>query len=600
MNQKTEKRLWALANDLRHQLGPGEFVEILSQLSVMAALSRRDEELEGLISGADQSEKPLIASLLETGLASLGRQEASNPHELIDITSSGWSSLPAAWIQEALKVLVTSTQDPEQAARWLLRRARDRFRGTVSVPEEIPRLIAELYPEADSVYLPFDESALSVFEISNTDQTVTLRPRTEGAYRLLRRALFIANRDVTLQKLDPYSTSNVPEAFLTVVFPPFGEKLEPMRLMELPEFFQGASRLSSEELAVAGIGAAIQGVKADAGKHLLVLVPSGMLFRGGLSRMVREWLVEQLDLVSVVELPPRVLSNTSIGSALLWIMPVGGKLLDTVRLVSGESDEFLDEYQSGRFRLSRWRELARAVLSPPSEDHEAVVDIDKAELRENDYVLNPGRYQTQALDRLIHDARAVNLGSLCEIIRPVPVKDSDAESTKVYYEVLISNFERDGTIRRGSKERFLDAATESKVRRQKLKPGDILIGVKGTIGKAGIVTEATSDNLLAGQTTVILRLQDTDRVADPIYLLRYLSQPAVAEFLESMAGGSAIRFVRAKDLEALPVPIRSIEEQAKVCEIHHRIVSTIAESRRLAEEARIISESAFNTISKES
>ena len=38
MNQDIDKRLWALSNDLRGQVATGEFVEIISQLSVMAAL----------------------------------------------------------------------------------------------------------------------------------------------------------------------------------------------------------------------------------------------------------------------------------------------------------------------------------------------------------------------------------------------------------------------------------------------------------------------------------------------------------------------------------------------------------------------------------
>lgn len=593
MIQKSEKRLWALANDLRGHVGLGEFVGILSQLCVLAALARKDEEFRDFTSGATQSGQVLIGDLLSAATTSLERVGISDPHELIDSNSSGWSSLPAAWILEALKALINDHQDPEETGKWLLRQARDGFRGTLSIPEEIPKLMAELYPAADSVYLPFDESALSIFEITNSKQSVTVRPRTVGACELITRALFIADRQATIQKMDPYAKSDVPDAFLTVIIPPFGGKLESMRIMELPDFLQGTSRVSSEELALAGIS-------ADAGQHVLALVPSGMLFRGGLSRMLREWLVDTLGLVSVIELPPRVLSNTSIGCALLSITPVGSTLLDTIRLISADNEEFLDEYQSGRFRLSGWSNLAKVALASPDEDHEAVANVNKSTIRDNDYVLNPARYQARALDRLLGNERVVNLGSLCEIIRPVPIKDSDTENTATYQEVLMSNFERDGTIQRGSKERFLDSALQSRLRRQKLRPGDILLGVKGTIGKAAIVIDAAVDNLLAGQTTVILRLQDKDRVADPAYLLRYLSQPAVTEFLESMAGGSAIRFVRAKDLEALPVPIRSIEEQAKVCEIHDRIISTIAESQRLADKARRLNESAFSTNSKES
>ena len=36
------------------------------------------------------------------------------------------------------------------------------------------------------------------------------------------------------------------------------------------------------------------------------------------------------------------------------------------------------------------------------------------------------------------------------------------------------------------------------------------------------MTEEADENLLAGQSMVILRLEDNDRISDPIYLLRYL------------------------------------------------------------------------------
>ena len=157
----------------------------------------------------------------------------------------------------------------------------------------------------------------------------------------------------------------------------------------------------------------------------------------------------------------------------------------------------------------------------------------------------------------------------------------------------MSDFELDGTIAHGSKERLLSAASARKARRHELRPGDILLGVKGTIGKVAIVTDEAHENLLAGQTMVILRLEDSDRIPDPIYLLRYLSQPAVAKFLNAMAGGSAIRFVRAKDIANLPVPIGSLEQQAKVRELHVQIVDAIAEAHDCMKEARRLNESAF-------
>ena len=459
--------------------------------------------------------------------------------------------------------------------------------GKIEYPEEVFALMAALAPQADSVYLPFDDSALAIFEVTKETQKVTLRPESERIHKLLSRALFVADRQATLQTLSPYSSEDIPAASLTLIVPPFGVRPGATPIVEMPAIFESSHSFTSEELALTGIGVGSR-------RRVLALVPSGMLFRGGRSRTLREWLVDTLGLTAVIEFPPRLLLRTSIGCAVLSIEPGRASKQEAIRFVAADSDRFLEEYRSGRFRLAKWQELAAATLTPSAINLEAVADVDKLIIRANEYVLNPSRYKTQDLDRLLEGLRTTNLGSLCRIMFPVPIKDTDDDQTSSFFEVLMSDFRPDGTIEFGSKERDLDAATASKARKRELREGDILLGVKGTIGKVALVAEMPDENLLAGQSTVILRLQDLDRISDPVYLLRYLSLPAVRAFLQSMAGGSAIRFIRAKDLANLPVPILSSEQQSQVKETHKQIVDAIEESQHWSDQARRLSEQAFD------
>ena len=64
--------------------------------------------------------------------------------------------------------------------------------------------------------------------------------------------------------------------------------------------------------------------------------------------------------------------------------------------------------------------------------------------------------------------------------------------------------------------------------------------------------------------------------------------------LNSMAGGSAIRFVRAKDIADLPVPIRSPEQQTKIRERHEEIVNEIEIAHQHLDQARQLNDSAFS------
>ena len=138
----------------------------------------------------------------------------------------------------------------------------------------------------------------------------------------------------------------------------------------MPAIFEGPRPLTSEELALAGIGVGSRG-------RVLALVPSGMLFRGGHSRTLREWLVDTLGLTAVIEFPPRLLLRTSIGCAVLSIEPGRASKQEAIRFVAADSDRFLEEYKLGRFRLAKWQELAAATLTRSAKNLEAVADVDK-------------------------------------------------------------------------------------------------------------------------------------------------------------------------------------------------------------------------------
>ena len=158
----------------------------------------------------------------------------------------------------------------------------------------------------------------------------------------------------------------------------------------------------------------------------------------------------------------------------------------------------------------------------------------------------------------------------------------------------MSDFGEDGLIHGGSKHRQLDERGAVRAEREKLQPGDILIGTRGTIGKVAMVADDVPDNLIAGQTTVAIRLPKDGPISDPVYLLRYLSLPEVGEYLESLAGGATIRFIRNKDLGNLPVLLPSLEDQARVCAVHADIQAAMADAKQLLEKSRNLSATAFD------
>ena len=224
---------------------------------------------------------------------------------------------------------------------------------------------------------------------------------------------------------------------------------------------------------------AIAAKAVESGQYVLAFAPSGLLFRGGRSKTLRKWLVDIKGLDYVIEFPPRCLRNTPIGCALLSIRPDRSGKPDTVRLVSADSSKFISK-SLNRSELAKGRELARVTLAPSAGKHDEVADVATGRrfVRTITFsiplVTRPrfwiGSWKAHGV---------VRLGNLCRIIFPVPTKDSRDGSTTSCFEVLMSDFALDGTVAQGSKERLLDAASASKARKHELKPGDILLGVKG-------------------------------------------------------------------------------------------------------------------------
>ena len=191
MIKKSEMNLWLLVQmPSASEIEPGEFVSILSQLCVLNRLRQRDDEFRTISRGGTDSKQVLVGELLEAGLASLAREGTRNPFELINTDSTGWSQLPSSWINQMLEALEEFEMSPEQTGRWLLAHARSRLGRKLDFPREFLALIRELARKSESIYLPFDAPALSLFELTSRKQEVTLRPQSDAGIQAYQTGAF--------------------------------------------------------------------------------------------------------------------------------------------------------------------------------------------------------------------------------------------------------------------------------------------------------------------------------------------------------------------------------------------------------------------------
>ena len=91
---------------------------------------------------------------------------------------------------------------------------------------------------------------------------------------------------------------------------------------------------------------------------------------------------------------------------------------------------------------------------------------------------------------------------------------------------------------------------------QVLCPNDIVLIVKGSVGKVGIVSgddepeEACA--WIAGQSAIVLRVREGSRI-DPRALFMQLRSPLGQQLLKGIVSGATIPLIQLKELRKLPV-----------------------------------------------
>lgn len=188
------------------------------------------------------------------------------------------------------------------------------------------------------------------------------------------------------------------------------------------------------------------------------------------------------------------------------------------------------------------------------------------------------------------------LEELVSITRAQSIREGDASETCVTVkEVLASDIDELGLIQEPQKTIRVGQKGASRAMNAWLKQGDILIAIKGSVGKVGFVPDALSDmndnsdtknKWVAGQSFVKLRIKPNQvgRLT-PEYLFRYLKSRQVKEYLASRSIG-VIPMIKMADIEALPVKLPSIETlEAENARYNRQLIIT-QEIQRLKQELK--------------
>lgn len=387
----------------------------------------------------------------------------------------------------------------------------------------------------------------------------------------------------------PFERLDGVKAETEIAFPPMGLKLD--KRHEIPKRtldWMGATetaRMTAETAAIAD-----QLAQAPQARGIIGL-SAGALFRTvGVEATAREELLNSHRLRAVFDVPSGMIYHeTGIQTGLLILAPEG-EALDMVRLLDLSDPHFSTRTSRGRYEAKKdvsWAEALAASI----EGVDYARDVSIPEIEEQGRILTVSRYLSRTASKLSafqQRYKVAPLSDLVDLIRPVALPKAD-EGEYVVHETAPGDIGENGILGEPPRKVDVDRGAMRKARNQQLKPGDVVLSVKGTIGRVGIVPDdvpgAEEDDFWAvGQSMMILRPR-SNRIR-PEVLYEYLSSDVMQEHFETLAGGAVIQAFNMQDLKSLPVPVPSPEEQAKTVEAFRARQDLYAEIQRVRDQIK--------------
>lgn len=337
-------------------------------------------------------------------------------------------------------------------------------------------------------------------------------------------------------------------------------------------------------------------------QRAVFLASPNVLFAKGQEQRLREHLLmERRSLAAVALLPTRQLSGTSLAPVMLLLDRARDQR--SIRLVDA-TEMTVDTRSSMRYGRVLDYERVAPLISRTAEDEKVACDVSIEAVIRRDFNLMPVRYLRPALSAAGGPRRP--LGDLVTVIRaPVVYKDPAAT---VVQEAGFPELDRWRAVAGPCVK--TTAIQPRKLEHSMLRDGDLLLSIKGTLGKSALVGEVPTVEhfpfgttridgglvfpemhkapVVPSQSCIALRVRDNS--ISPTLLFLYLRSDDFKRQIESLRLGAAIAHVTpATLLQEVQVPIPPVEQQqdhirrwSKLCELE----ASIEEAQQRMEEIR--------------
>lgn len=463
-------------------------------------------------------------------------------------------------------------------------------KGSFLIPNEILELMVQLakVDSSSSVYCPFEAN----YGLAEKINLITPSVYTEGVITSPLPFLIniLLDRSIQVRFSDPISNPGWKDASglkvfdISVAIPPIG-----IRYTEERYKFDFYNRFPEKILY--GDVLHIRHMLAQTSSRVIVAVSNGVLFRTSAGeRQFKNDLLRNGLLEAVIALPSSLLPISGLSISILILNKQ--KRFDKIVFVDASSEHFFEKKSRTETVLKHVPEILDLIKVRENSQFSYLATLSECE--SNDYNLIAERYvfsgKEAQLQTLLNDNKSIELEELVDFLRVQSLKDELVDEDIKCYEIAVNDISDEPYIYKPKKSFFLSKKLFNKLENQRLQPYDILLAIKGSIGKVGLVGKAAkSENWFANQSFQVLRLENNKYIKDPIVLYRYLCSPAGQAVIKSRATGAAVPMLQNSDIKSLPIIILPEKKQKEVIADHEKIVSIYQNIRQLQEEANDIS-----------
>lgn len=312
------------------------------------------------------------------------------------------------------------------------------------------------------------------------------------------------------------------------------------------------------------------------GGRAVITVPTGLLFKSGSTRRLREKLLNEYRLEAVIELPAGSWPAIGVKANALLIQRASPRF----------SVAFVDATVSQQFiKLPRdpgWESIqvtdVRAAIareSAPDQMASHVTHVTIDEISVSDCVLDPRRYRRESSPDFFVQLRNLFPGTEIARLEDVAVvfkgksnwkkEESaiDPTSTAIIRisDVSGARLNEDGLPVVTTCRDFLDVTQERNLSSEQwLKPDDLVFTIDGTVGKIAFAGESFN-GAVAGQGIAVIRCKVG---LDPRFMLAMLRTEPYLALIQRHRAGRTIPHLRLSDLRAMPAPVLPLELQRRL------------------------------------